>query len=332
MNTPRTTPPASGRLLLTLSLSATAVLAGCATGPDAHPRDPMEPWNRGVYKFNDAVDRAVLKPAAQAYDFVTPTPVQTGVNNFFNNLSDAWSTVNSLMQFKGQEAMNSFWRFTINSTFGLGGLLDIATEAQIPRVKQDFGLTLAHYGVQSGPYVVLPLLGPSTLRDTIARPVDSFGNPVGHLDDVGARNALLGLDVVSTRDKYMEVSDLRDQIALDPYVFTRDAYLQNRDSRVTGADAAGGEGGEDDGYLPPVDGDEGAGYIPPADDGADSAAAAAADSVAVDATEPVAVEATAALPTAGASTELLPVAAAPGSVIRMTVEPLPAGAPVSAQP
>ena len=125
---------------------------------------------------------------------------------------------------------------------------------------------------------------------------------------------------------------LRDQIALDPYVFTRDAYLQNRDSRVTGADAAGGEGGEDDGYLPPVDGDEGAGYIPPTDDGADSAAAAAADSVAVDATEPVAVEATAALPTAGARTELLPVAAAPGSVIRMTVEPLPAGAPVSAQP
>ena len=327
MNTPMTS-RSSGRLLLTVSLSATALLAGCATGPDAHPRDPMEPLNRSVYKFNDALDRAVLKPAAKAYDFVTPSPVQTGVDNFFNNLSDAWSTVNSLAQFKGQEAMNSFWRFTINSTLGLGGLLDIATEAQIPRVKQDFGLTLAHYGVQSGPYVVMPLLGSSTLRDTIARPVDSFGNPLGHLDDVGVRNALYGLDVVSTRDKYMEASDLRDQIALDPYVFTRDAYLQNRDSRVTGAGAAG-EGGEDDGYLPPVDGDD-AGYIPPADEGAAAAVTPevpAADEAVTAAPMPVVRTAN-----PDARTELLPVAGAPGSTIRMTVEPLAAGTAASVQP
>ena len=133
----------SRRLLAgAVMLLSSLLLAGCATGPNAHPRDPMEPWNRGVYRFNDTVDKALLKPTATVYTKVTPTFMQKGVRNFFNNLGDAWSTVNSILQLRGQDAANSFSRVTINSLFGLGGVFDVATEARIPQSKQDFGLTL----------------------------------------------------------------------------------------------------------------------------------------------------------------------------------------------
>ena len=162
----------SRRLLAgAVMLLSSLLLAGCATGPNAHPRDPMEPWNRGVYRFNDTVDKALLKPTATLYTKVTPTFMQKGVRNFFNNLGDAWSTVNSILQLRGQDAANSFSRVTINSLFGLGGVFDVATEARIPQSKQDFGLTLGRWGMPSGPYMVLPLLGSSTLRDTAALPV-----------------------------------------------------------------------------------------------------------------------------------------------------------------
>lgn len=207
-------------------------LTGCATGPNAHPRDPMEPLNRGVYRFNDAVDKAVLKPTATAYTKITPTFVQKGVRNFFNNLGDAWSTVNSILQLKGQDAANSFSRLTVNTVFGLGGIFDVATEARIPQSKQDFGLTLGRWGVPSGPYVVLPLLGPSTLRDTAALPIDMKGNPVGAVEPVGVRNGLSILSVVDYRAQMLQASDLLDQAALDPYALLRDAYLQQRDARA----------------------------------------------------------------------------------------------------
>ena len=240
-----------------VALLASLVLAGCATGPNAHPRDPLEPLNRGVYRFNDAVDKAVLKPTATAYTKITPGFVQKGVRNFFSNLGDAWSTVNSILQLKGQDAANSFSRLTVNTLFGLGGVFDVATEARIPQSKQDFGLTLGRWGIPTGPYVVLPILGPSTVRDTVALPIDMKGNPIGAISHVGVRNALSGLSVVNFRAQLLDATNLLDQAALDPYILMRDGYLQQRDARASRGAAAGNDGAAaqpaaDDGYEPPL--------------------------------------------------------------------------------
>ena len=204
------------------------LLSGCATGPNANPRDPLEPFNRGVYKFNDAVDKAILKPVATAYVKVTPSVARTGVNNFFGNLGDAWSAVNSVLQLHGQDAAESMMRFSFNTVFGLGGLLDIAGAAGIPRHKEDFGLTLARWGVPTGPYLVLPLLGPSDLRDTAALPVDWQGGLIRHVTPTTDRNELYVLQTVSTRANLLRATSLLQQVALDPYSLTRDVYLQVR--------------------------------------------------------------------------------------------------------
>src|SRR5690606_11774512 len=153
-----------------LGACALAVLmTGCATAPDtADPRDPFEGFNRTVFRFNDAVDEAVLKPVATGYQKVTPSFVQTGVSNFFGNIGDVWSAVNNLRQGKLEAGMSDGMRVAINTTFGFVGLLDIASEAGLTKHKEDFGQTLGVWGVPSGPYLVLPLLGPSTIRDTAA--------------------------------------------------------------------------------------------------------------------------------------------------------------------
>jgi len=213
-------------------LLSLAVLAGCATGPTADPKDPLEPFSRGVYKFNDVVDRAVLKPVATAYRDVLPSPVRTGVTNFFANLQDAWSIVNNALQLKGEAASNSLVRFGVNTVFGLGGVLDIATEMQIERQTEDFGQTLGYWGVGAGPYLVLPLLGPSTVRDTAALPVDAQGNLVSGVNDVSTRNSLTGLNLLNRRSRLLDATKMLDQVALDPYTFTRDAFLQRRQNDV----------------------------------------------------------------------------------------------------
>ncbi|MBU6502013.1 MAG: VacJ family lipoprotein [Burkholderiales bacterium] len=227
------------RLALMGALSGFVLLSGCATGPNANPRDPLEPFNRGVYKFNDAVDRAVLKPVATAYVKVTPSVVRTGVNNFFGNLGDAWSAVNSVLQLHGQDAAESIMRFSFNTVFGLGGLLDIAGEAGLPRHKEDFGLTLARWGMPTGPYLVLPLLGPSDLRDTAALPVDWQGGLIRHVTPTTDRNELYLLQTVSTRANLLGASSLLEQAALDQYSFTRDVYLQYR-SKQAGTESGAG--------------------------------------------------------------------------------------------
>ncbi|BCO28647.1 phospholipid-binding lipoprotein MlaA [Rhodoferax lithotrophicus] len=216
----------SGFLMMLLAV------AGCATGPSANPRDPLEPLNRGVYHFNDAVDRVVIKPVATVYKDVLPQPVRTGVNNFFNNLQDAWSFVNNALQLKGEAAGNSLVRFGVNTVFGLAGLLDIATEMQIERYTEDFGQTLGYWGVGAGPYVVLPLLGPSTVRDTAALPVDAQGNLLSNVSDVPARNSATALSLLDRRARLLSATDMLDQVALDPYTFTRDAFLQRRRNQV----------------------------------------------------------------------------------------------------
>ncbi|KAF1023180.1 MAG: putative phospholipid-binding lipoprotein MlaA [Paracidovorax wautersii] len=213
---------------IVVGLALPLALAACATGPNADPRDPLEPYNRTVFKFNDAVDRAVLKPVAKGYVNTVPDPVRTSVSNFFGNLSDMWSTVNNLLQLKGQDTVESALRVTTNTVFGFGGLFDVATAMGIPRHKQDFGLTLGRWGVSPGPYFVLPLLGPSTIRDTAALPVDMLGSPIGQINDIPWRNGLTVGRVIDTRATLLPATDLLDQAALDKYLLARDAFLQLR--------------------------------------------------------------------------------------------------------
>ena len=213
-------------------LLAVALLTGCATGPDANPRDPLEPFNRGVSGFNDAVDRAVLKPVATAYQDVTPGFLRTGVNNFFGNLRDAWSVVNATLQLKPRVATENALRVGFNTVFGFGGLLDIASEMGIERTTLDFGHTLGRWGVPSGPYLVLPIFGPSSFRDATGFAVDTSVDPVGQVDGIPTRNSLYVLRAVDTRAGLLRASGLLEGAALDPYSFLRDAYLQRRQSQV----------------------------------------------------------------------------------------------------
>ena len=220
-----------------LCVAALILLTGCATGPNANPADPLEPFNRKVASFNDAVDDAVMRPVATAYQSAVPSLMRRGVSNFFGNLSDVWSFVNSVAQLKLQNSAETFMRVNVNTLFGLGGLLDIATEAGIDRHSEDFGQTLGRWGVASGPYLVLPLLGPSTLRDTVALPVDDWwGNAVGYVSDIPVRNSLYGLQMVDTRSNLLSATQLIDQAALDKYSFTRDAFLQRRRNEVYDGD------------------------------------------------------------------------------------------------
>jgi phospholipid-binding lipoprotein MlaA len=209
-----------------------SVIAGCATGPDANPRDPLEPFNRGVYQFNDAVDTAVLKPVATAYQKVTPSPVRTGVGNFFGNLGDLWSSVNAGLQLRPREATENLMRFSVNTVFGLAGLLDIASEMGIPRTRLDFGQTMGRWGAPSGPYLVLPLLGPSSVRDGTGLIVDVVGDPVTGVDHVPTRNSLMALRVVDTRAGLLRAGTLLDDAALDKYSFMRDFYLNRRQNQI----------------------------------------------------------------------------------------------------
>lgn len=207
------------------------VLQACAstaavTATD--PRDPYEAMNRKVTGFNDAVDAAVLKPVAQTYAQVVPRFVRTGVRNFFGNLSDIWSLANNAAQLKLRATGETAMRVGINTVFGLGGLLDIATEAGIEKHKADFGLTLGHWGVPQGPYVVLPLLGPSTVRDAAALTVDVQGDVSRQAASQAKRNATLALKVTDTREGLLKIVDAVKEASLDPYTFTRDAYLQKR--------------------------------------------------------------------------------------------------------
>ena len=212
--------------LLALAGCALVALGGCAAGPN--PTDPLEPFNREVSKLNEHVDAVVLKPAATLYRENVPALARTGVSNFFGNLSDGWSSVNSLLQFKLQNAAEDWMRFSFNSVFGFAGVLDIASEMNIERHREDFGQTLGRWGVPAGPYIVLPLLGPSTLRDTVALPVDWQGDPLYHITPSTPRDSLYGLRLVDVRANLLRAGDVLEGAALDKYSFTRDAYLQKR--------------------------------------------------------------------------------------------------------
>ncbi len=229
-----------------------AVLAGCATVANPDPRDPLESYNRSMTNFNEQVDAMVLKPVAIAYKEVTPAPVRTGVSNFFANLSDVWSFVNNVLQLRGEAATSSFMRVNVNTFFGLGGILDVASELGIERYRQDFGLTLGRWGVGTGAYVVLPILGPSTVRDTFALPLDMKGNLASYVDPVSARNSLYALRAVDVRANLLRAGNVLDSAALDKYSFTRDVFLQVR-SQAGEAQSTQAQEDRDanDGVLPP---------------------------------------------------------------------------------
>jgi phospholipid-binding lipoprotein MlaA len=210
-----------------------ALLAGCASGPTASARDPLEPMNRKISSFNEGLDAVLLKPVATAYKSVTPSMVRTGVSNFFGNLGDVWSAFNSMAQLKVANAADNGFRVGVNTFFGLGGVLDVASEMNIERHKEDFGQTLGRWGVPAGPYLVLPVFGPSTVRDASAFTIDTRANPVRHVDHDLTRNSLYALRLVETRANLLRAGNVLDEAALDKYSFTRDVYLQLRRAQIT---------------------------------------------------------------------------------------------------
>ena len=202
--------------------------------PSANPRDPWEPFNRNVSNFNEGLDQTVIKPVATAYQDVTPKIMRTGVNNFFGNISDVWSLVNNVIQLKPAQSVETLFRVGVNTTIGIFGLFDVATELKLEKHTEDFGQTLGYWGMPTGPYVVLPLFGPSTLRDSLSLPVDAKGNLVSSLNDVALRNSLITLRLVDLRASLLSAGRLLDAAALDKYSFTRDAYLQRRRGQIFG--------------------------------------------------------------------------------------------------
>ena len=211
------------------SIALALMLTSCASQGN---KDPLEGLNRGIYKFNDTVDKAALKPIAGAYKAVLPTPVRSGVNNFFSNLSTFVSAINNLLQFKFGNAFSEAGRFVINSTFGIAGVMDVASWDKIEKHTEDFGQTLGRWGVGNGAYLVLPILGPSTLRDTAGLVVDTLAfDPITYIDDPATRNQLRLFKLFDKRAQNLPGRDLLEEAALDPYAFMRDAYMQRRASQ-----------------------------------------------------------------------------------------------------
>lgn len=206
------------------------VVGGCASVPEGtqDPRDPLQGYNRWMTSFNQDFDKAIYTPVAEGYKKITPEPVDQGVTNFFANQLDIISLLNNVLQLKPQQAASSLGRVTFNSTFGLLGVIDVATAMDIPRYREDFGQTLGHWGVGPGPYFVWPILGPNTVRDSVGTVVGWYSTPVAYLEPAAWPWGLAILYSVDLRADLLGTSDILQQAALDPYVFVRDAYLQKR--------------------------------------------------------------------------------------------------------
>ncbi|MBI4195175.1 MAG: VacJ family lipoprotein, partial [Betaproteobacteria bacterium] len=201
-------------LLLSVSMLM-LLLGGCAT--TGNPRDPLEPMNRAIYSFNDGVDKAILKPVAEAYRAVLPSFVRTGVSNLFANINDVLIAVNNLLQGKLVDATSDAGRIAVNTTVGILGVFDVATEFGMEKHNEDFGQTLGYWGMGDGPFLMLPLLGPSNLRDTVGRVADFKLDPITHVDPSRDRNILWGSGVVSQRAELLDTSKILETAALDPY-------------------------------------------------------------------------------------------------------------------
>ncbi len=218
------------RALLVCGVAALTLLSGCANTGNA--RDPLEPVNRAIYHFNDGLDKAVLKPVAEAYREVLPQFVRTGVSNFFSNINDVLIALNNLLQGKLPDAVSDAGRIVINTTAGLLGVLDVATEIGLEKHDEDFGQTLGRWGFGDGPYLVLPLFGPSNMRDGLALIVDTRLDPITYVDPSRDRNQLWLARLINRRAELLDTSRILETAALDPYEFLRDAYLQRRRNLV----------------------------------------------------------------------------------------------------
>ena len=209
-----------------IAATALALLAGCAATPSKV--DPLEPMNRALYKVHDVLDTNIVKPVAEGYATVVPQFMRTGFANVFNNIDDLFSAVNGLLQGKPDKAGNDLGRVLINTFFGMGGLIDIASDAGIERGNEDFGQTFAVWGIPQGPYLFIPLFGPTTVRDGAGVIVRIAVGPVGYINDVALRNSIYGVGYVDLRSQVLESGSIVDTAALDRYIFIRNAYLQRR--------------------------------------------------------------------------------------------------------
>jgi phospholipid-binding lipoprotein MlaA len=218
------------RVSLACALACFALLGGCASV--SNPRDPLEPVNRGIYTFNEAVDTTVLRPAAELYRGLVPRLVRNGVHNVFANINDVIIALNNLLQAKFVNAVSDTGRIVVNTTVGLLGVFDVATELGLEKHDEDFGQTLGYWGLGDGPYLVLPILGPSSLRDSVGVFVDFKTDPLTYVDPTRDRNILWGVRAVNRRSELLDASKILETAALDPYQFVRDAYLQRRRSLV----------------------------------------------------------------------------------------------------
>ena len=211
-------------------------MIGCASipaGSERSPDDPWEPFNRSVFSFNESLDDYLLKPITKGYRFILPKPAQQGIDNFFGNYRDIYTSANNLLQGNLSMAFSDLMRVVVNTIFGLGGLFDVATPGGLEKHKADFGQTFGVWGIPSGPYVVLPFFGPSNVRDTFGTAVDLETDYLFRmLPNVALRNSLTALRVVNARNNYYEAGDLLEGAALDKYTFTRDAYIQQRQYQI----------------------------------------------------------------------------------------------------
>ena len=224
------------RLLSLLLFSALVGLSGCAT-TGGGSNDPLEGYNRAMFGFNDALDKVIFKPVASGYKAVMPEFARTGVTNFFANLADIWIGINNVLQGKVGAGASDLGRFTVNSTIGILGLIDVASYAGLEKHNEDFGQTLGRWGMGSGAYVVLPFFGPSNLRDGFSRlVVDWHGDPLWYVGNIPTRNELLGVRVVDDRAGLLDVSRLAEEAALDHYAYVRDAFMQRRRSLIYDGD------------------------------------------------------------------------------------------------
>lgn len=215
---------------LAMALGMAGLLGGCATS--GNPKDPIEGFNRAMFAFNEGLDTVIIKPVAQGYDAALPQPVKNGVTNFFANIADVFIAVNNLLQGKVHDAASDVGRFAVNTTVGVLGVFDVATEMGLEKHEEDFGQTFGRWGVGNGAYVVVPFFGPRTARDTAGLVLDVYADPVANVDHVATRNTLLAIRVVSDRANLLPADKVIEEAALDKYSYMRDAYLQRRRSLI----------------------------------------------------------------------------------------------------
>ncbi|MBN3793052.1 VacJ family lipoprotein, partial [Burkholderia sp. Ac-20353] len=251
-----------------LAVAAVTALSGCATVQTPTKGDPLEGFNRTMFKFNDTVDTYALKPVAQGYQKVVPQPVRDSVTNVFSNVGDLYIAANNIVQLRIADGVGDLMRVVINTVFGVGGLFDVATIAKLPKHTADFGVTMGRYGMPAGPYLVLPLLGPSTVRDAAGLGVDYVGNPLTYVKPDGLSWGVYGVNLINTRANLLGAGDVLEAAAIDKYSFVRNAYLQRRQMLVGNArgEAGASSGSEalpkydlpDDGSAAPAAGAAGA--------------------------------------------------------------------------